>query len=90
MSGVRKHRDLPIRICDLRPGDLVDLQGDKFADPNGTNPRFDCEYACVHEIKKETIACICVYFDGCAFGFPPNHIVKVGGHLPGYDEKGVA
>ena len=68
------------RISELVPGDLVDLEGDKYAD---TDPYahwrgvIEFEYQQVLEIENETPTCICVYFDGITVGFPPEHTVNV-------------
>lgn len=71
----------------LRVGDLVDLAGDPFADPNSDDISLDCEYAVVCEINREADDCIAVGFEGFdVIGFPPDHIVWVGGHDSGYDE----
>jgi hypothetical protein len=66
-----------MKVKDLRPGDLVDLEGDKYADPNN-NPTFQCLYAMVIDTKRESRECIAVEFDGFdVVGFPPNHTVEV-------------
>lgn len=65
------------KISELEVGDLVDLEGDQFADPKHDNFLFECEYQVVAEIETETPDCTVVYFDGGAFGFPPQHIVEV-------------
>ena len=64
------------KIRHLQIGDLVDLEGDRFAD-DGQHPEFEFEYQIVHEIEFETPDCICIYFDSVAVGFPPNHTVTV-------------
>jgi hypothetical protein len=64
------------RIDQLLPGDLVDLEGDKFAD-NGQHPEFEFELQQVMEIEHETLNCVRVDFEGCCIGFPPEHIVEV-------------
>ena len=66
------------RIDQLNVGDLVDLEGDPYADPNHTNPAFPFEYAEVCEIERETPNCIAVGFEGFdVVGFPPDHTVEV-------------
>jgi len=72
----------------LRVGDLVDLEGGLFADPDGTDPALQFEYAVVCEISRETEDCIAIGFEGLdIIGFPPGHILLVGGHDGGYDEE---
>lgn len=74
------------KISELIPGDLVDLENDKYADPKG-NPLLECEYVTVDSIERESPECIAVYFRGFDMvGFPPDHVVKVGGHDKEYDE----
>lgn len=68
------------RIDSLRVGDLIDLQGDRFADPSESNPDtgwMEFELAKVLEIDRETESCIAVYFDSITVGFPPDHVVSV-------------
>jgi len=72
----------------LRVGDLVDLAEDPFADPDGDDPALQIEYAVVCEISRETEDCIAIGFEGLdIIGFPPGHILLVGGHDSGYDEE---
>lgn len=72
-------------IAELVPGDMVDLQGDRFADPKNNYPPFEFEYSTVMEIDRETPTCIAIYFDGFACGFPPDHQVKFAGHDEGFE-----
>ena len=73
-------------VRDLKPGDMIDLERDLIADPNGDKVEFQSEYAIVGEIVEETPACIVVYIDGVdAFGFPPDHMVRWAGHDSGYN-----
>jgi hypothetical protein len=65
------------KVSDLKEGDLVDLQGDKFADPN-ENPTFESEYQIVESIEIESAGCIAVHFTGFdTVGFPPDHKLPV-------------
>lgn len=74
-----------MRVDELRPGDLVDLDGDPYActcasgDPDcdpGMTWRF--EYGRVDETVRETPTCIRVDFsNGESVGFPPDHEVTV-------------
>lgn len=64
-------------ISELRPGDLVDLCNDPFADKDA-NPMWESEYARVDVVEKETATCVAVYFvNGPCVGFPPDHKVRV-------------
>jgi hypothetical protein len=68
--------DLPVK--DLRLGDMLDLEGDRWADPNRSNTLFEFEYQVVWFIERETPNCTVVFLkDGGAFGFPPDHSVLV-------------
>ena len=67
-------------VRDLKRGDLVDLEGDRFADPQGNNPMFQTELMHVTNVTRETEACTAVAFEGWdVCGFPPDHVVTVGG-----------
>lgn len=66
-----------IPVCELRPGDLVDLEGDLIADPDATNPWYPYEYMEVIAVTEETPACTLVAFDSALVGFPPWHFVEV-------------
>jgi hypothetical protein len=65
------------RVSELRLGDMIDLEGDRYADPDSANPAFECEYAVVDYIERETSDCILIGIEGGDnFGFPPDHLVK--------------
>lgn len=65
----------PVRA--LKGGDLVDLEYDIYADPNGDDPMYEFELAEVDYAVYETPECIVVDFTHGACGFPPNHLVRV-------------
>lgn len=66
-----------IKVEDLKQGDLVDLEGDVYADPENNNPMFT-EYLEVENVEIETPECVLVYFEGFdAVGFPTGHTVTV-------------
>lgn len=76
-------------VSDLLPGDLVDLEGDKFADPKRDHIQFQTEYVVVDTVERETPACTAVYFEGFdCVGFPADYRVKVS-HRPTYYECGI-
>lgn len=74
-----------VAVETLQPGDLVDLQNDAYADPDGEN-LYDYAYAEVHEIQPHAgvlgIGVICVDFihDGgeVRINFPVGHLVVLG------------
>lgn len=77
---------MKIRIDALRIGQRVDLEGDRYADPdnnseNGwrsTHPEFESEYEIVFDTVSESSGCIRVDFNsGFSCGFPPDHLVTV-------------
>jgi hypothetical protein len=66
-----------VAIKDLKAGDLIDLENDRYADPDGVKVEYQSEYSEVDEIDQETDTCIVVYFTSTqAVGFPPDHKVK--------------
>lgn len=84
------------RVDQLRVGDVLDLQGDKFADPDppdgeeATTNRivFEAEYVTVDYIEREMPECVAVGIEGVdVFGMPPDHLVKYHNHNPEYDEE---
>ncbi len=64
-------------ISELGPDELVDLELDMHADPNGDNVLFHFEYSEVIEIEHETIDCTVVHFSNPSVGFPPRHEVRI-------------
>lgn len=69
--------------ADLQPGDMVDLEGDPFADPERSNIALDCEYQIVCDVERETAGCVAVGFEGFdVIGFPPGHHLRVAGRVP--------
>lgn len=65
------------RADELRPGDLIDLEGDKFVDPGANIPKFASQYQLLNAVDHETPKCVAVWIDGhdCV-GFPPDHVLK--------------
>lgn len=71
--------DATKKISELVPGDLVDLERDPFADPEGEHIQFQSEYAVVASVDIETPQCTAIEFEGFdQVGFPPDHRVKIG------------
>lgn len=60
-------------------GDIVDLEGDKYADPDNDNVRFQSEYMEVVYVEdQETPRCVVIGFGGFDHvGFPLYHKLKV-------------
>jgi len=77
-----------VTIPDLKPGDLIDLEGDVYADPGGSNISFEFEFCTVAHVERETPDCwrVDTECDG-SFGFPPDHTVAVEGHDSNYDAE---
>lgn len=69
-----------IPVSEVTVGDMLDLEGDAFADPKHDNIALEHEVAVVLEIKHKAPDCIALYCDGIACGFPPDHMVKLLGH----------
>lgn len=70
---------MKMSAINIREGDLLDLYGDKFADPNrDPGLSFEYEYAWVVEPSDvETSDCVVVYTDSGTFGFPHSHKIEV-------------
>lgn len=72
-----------VAVTDLRVGDLVDLEGDPYADPGHGNPDHHCgyEFELTHvgdlfgdrPGEHETANCYRLDYEGGACGFPPDH-----------------
>ena len=73
----------------LRIGDRIDLEGDKFADPNGTKEDFVYGFAGVKSVTLKTAYCVLIETSQGAFGFPPDHMVEVDAeqNLPGLSRR---
>lgn len=57
----------------------VDLEGDKYADPDNSNRAYEDLFAEVIGATKETSECIVLHFEGMpSVGFPIYHQLKVG------------
>lgn len=77
-----------ITVAELKPGDMLDLEGDEYADPARDSRFFDCEYGLVGAVVVETPTCTLVYIDGVdAFGMPPDHVVQLTGHDTDYEPE---
>jgi hypothetical protein len=67
-----------IAARDVRPGNLLDLEGDRYAGKHDTANVFAYEYAEVEGIEWETPECVVVHTDQGSFGMPPDHRLKLG------------
>lgn len=68
-----------VRADAVKPGDLIDLEGDAYADPAGADPTYPYELAMVADLELETPGCVAVGFEGAGvIGFPPEHLLKLG------------
>ena len=73
-----------IRADQVREGDLLDLEGDLYADPNGDSIGpdghfygFEFEFAEVIEpVIVETADCVLIHTEKGSFGFPPDHLIE--------------
>lgn len=65
-------------VKDLLPGDRVDLESDRYADPDHDDIGYECEYAIVEEVIQETDDCVLVHFASTpSIGFPTDWTVRV-------------
>lgn len=73
-----------IRADQVKEGDKLDFEGDKFADPNGNglslHAEFDFtfEFATVEGVERETEGCVRIDTDQGSYGFPPDHMISKG------------
>lgn len=58
-------------------GDRLDLEGDRYADPESENVSHRHEYAEVMTRDLETPECVALGGDGWWVGFPVAHLVKL-------------
>ena len=66
------------KVTELREGDHVDLQGDRYADPDAEHPEYEFDYAVVDTLQWEGPGCLVVHFESTdSVGFPPTHNVRV-------------
>jgi hypothetical protein len=72
-----------IRADNVKAGDRLDLEGDRYADPNGDGIgesghfyAFEFELAEVEEVERETPDCIVIHTSLGSFGFPADHMIK--------------
>lgn len=67
------------RAIDLAVGDLVDLEGDKYADPDYASSLAFYRLATVEAVEVETSDCVLVHFEEHgSFGFPRDHVLPLG------------
>lgn len=77
-----------VPVDEVRPGDLLDLEDDAYADPKGDNPIFPYELSVVTgRVVENPGYCIRLDFEHDSVGFPPGHRVKRLGHDNRYDEE---
>jgi hypothetical protein len=73
-----------VKVQDLREGDMVDLEGDPYADAETDcedcqtiHDMFAYEFSIVFSVEQETPECVAVGFDHDVVGFPTNHTLFV-------------
>lgn len=62
---------------EAKPGDVLDIEGDTYADPDCdpmTGAEF--EFTVVEAVKWEGPGCVVLYTSLCNFGCPPDHVLK--------------
>jgi hypothetical protein len=65
------------RACELEVGDLLDLEGDPYADPRRDIKALAETLAEVMEIMRPVPQLVLVYFRRNVVGFPPGHQLRV-------------
>lgn len=66
------------RVTELRCGDFVDLEGDKYADPDYTNADYPQEFELVDDVEPEEPHHLRVHFAAHpSLVFPLDHVVPV-------------
>lgn len=68
-----KYERVPVSA--LAEGDRIDLEGDKYADPQHEHPMYPFEDAVVIGVEPETENCTVIHIEGESIGFPPSHYV---------------
>lgn len=77
------------KVSDLQPGDVVDLQRDRYADPDGAHPVYAVECVEVSAVEPEEDGWVRLLFEGLpAVSFPADHLLPAntldaGAGLPG-------
>ncbi|BAQ16087.1 hypothetical protein [Methyloceanibacter caenitepidi] len=64
----------------IQPGDLVDLEGDAFADPLSNNPFYRCELAACTGATP-ALGYVALAFGHDGIFVPADHILNVKGHV---------
>lgn len=64
-----------VPVSTLVEDDRIDLEGDRYADPDRNHPIYPYEHAVVVSTELEAEDCLVVHTDGESIGFPPNHHV---------------
>lgn len=62
-------------VKDVEVGDMIDLEDDPYADPEG-NVEFTFAFAGVDEVEKQDVDCIVLHTTQGSFGFPPDHLIE--------------
>lgn len=69
-----------VPVAELVAGDMVDLQNDPWADPEGTEVIYEYEYAVVAEVTVTSGGAVEIEFEsGEAVSFPATHTLEFGG-----------
>lgn len=73
--------DMEMRAASgIRVGDMVDLEGDTYADPQLEHGEFASELQTVATVERETPDCVAIGFEGFdVVGFPLDHLLRVKG-----------
>lgn len=75
-------------VLELQAGDMLDLEGDPHADPDGDDAQLAHEYATVESVEREGDTVVIVHTDVTSVAFPVGHYVPVYDAVK--DQAGVA
>lgn len=68
-----------IKVSDLQVYDMIDLEGDQYADPMKDHPEYEFSYSGVIETEIESSTVTIVHFNNASVGFPPDYKLEWGG-----------
>ncbi len=73
----------------VKTGDLIELAGDRYADPDGERVMAMKEFGIVlHDAYRETPECTTLHIeDDDLYGFPTGHLIRIMGNAEDYEQE---